>query len=166
MSMLVKLTEEEYLNLPDEPGKHELLNGELISLPPAKDYHSKWALSLILLLVEAVGKERVRCEAGYRMQSDRWLIPDVSVNWPDQAVNEWLVGSPMFAIEIVSRGNTAEEIEGKVETYLEEGAAEVWIIYPKTRTMRVFRKGADLRVTDLYHCDLIGADIRLSELLR
>jgi Uma2 family endonuclease len=95
-----------------------------------------------------------------------WLVPDVSVTWPDQPVDEWLLGAPMIAVEIASRGNTAEEIEGKVAAYLDEGAAEVWIIYPKTRTMRVFRKDTDLRITDLYHCEQLGVDIRLSELLR
>ena len=34
--------------------------------------------------------------------------------WPDQPeLNEYVQGSPMIAIEIASRGNTAEEIERK-----------------------------------------------------
>jgi Uma2 family endonuclease len=34
------LTDEEYLNMPAEPGKHELLDGESISMPPAAHVHS------------------------------------------------------------------------------------------------------------------------------
>ena len=164
MSTLAKLTDEEFLNLPDEPGKQELLDGELIALPPAKDNHSRCAMSLLLLLIDAVGRERVRYEAGYRLKRG-WLIPDVSVTWPNQPVDEWLLGAPMIPIEIASRGNTAEEIEGKIAAYLEEGAAEVWILHPRTRTLRVVRKGHDLRVTGDYHCELIGVDIRLADLL-
>ena len=46
----------------------------------------------------------------------------------------------MIAIEIISPGNSAEEIHRKREAYLEEGVAEVWIVYPVSRVMEVFRK--------------------------
>jgi Uma2 family endonuclease len=71
----------------------------------------------------------------------------------------------MIAIEIVSRGNTAAEIDRKVNAYLEEGAAEVWVVYPATRTMTVFSKDATLRVTDVYRCERIGVTVKLDELL-
>ena len=164
MSTLAKLTDEEFLNLPDEPGKQELLDGELIALPPADHDHAKLSYALFYLLGDMVGRARVAHEEGYHLKRG-WLTPDVSVTWPDQKIDRWLTGAPMIAIEIVSRGNTADEIEGKIAAYLEEGAAEVWIIYLKRRIMRVFRKDSDLRVTDSYHCELIGVDIRLAGLL-
>jgi hypothetical protein len=34
------LTDEEFLNLADHPGKQELLDGELFTLPPAKHSHT------------------------------------------------------------------------------------------------------------------------------
>ena len=34
------LSEDEFLNLPDAPGKQELLDRELVESPPAKCYHS------------------------------------------------------------------------------------------------------------------------------
>jgi Uma2 family endonuclease len=164
MSAITLLTAEEFLNLPDTPGKQELLDGELISLPPAKYYHNGIAMAFHELLLTALDKRRVRFFEGYQLKRG-WLIPDVSVTWPDQPVSEWLQGAPMIAIEIVSRGNTAVEIDRKVGAYLQEGGAEVWVVYPATRSMMVFSKDATLRVTDVYRCERIGVTVKLDELL-
>lgn len=164
MSATTQLTAEEFLNLPDMPGKQELLDGELISFPPAKHYHSLAARAFQKLLETVLDGSRVWFFEGYQLKRG-WLIPDVSVSWPDQPVSEWFQGAPMIAIEIVSRGNTAEEIDRKVGAYLEEGGAEVWVVYPATRSMTVFRKGDTLRVTDTYRCELIGVVVKLDELL-
>jgi len=164
MSAITQLTAEEFLNLPETPGKQELLDGELISLPPAKHDHSKIARAFLKLLEAVLDKSRVWFFEGYQLKRG-WLIPDVSVIWPGQPVSGWFQGAPMIAIEIVSRGNTAEEIDRKVNAYLEEGAAEVWVVYPATRSMTVYRKDETLRVTDVYRCERIGVSVKLDELL-
>jgi Uma2 family endonuclease len=72
----------------------------------------------------------------------------------------------MIAIEIISRGNSADEMDRKTEAYLEEGAAEVWIVYPSRQIMKVFRKdGSYVRVTDVYDCALIGVKVDLQKIL-
>jgi hypothetical protein len=40
MGVVTLLTAEEYLNMPETPGKHELLDGEVISLPVANKFHN------------------------------------------------------------------------------------------------------------------------------
>jgi Uma2 family endonuclease len=164
MSAITQLTAEEFLNLPDTPGKQELLDGELISLPLAKHSHSEIAREFEHLLRSAIDGSSVWRLAAYQLRRG-WLIPDVSVTWPDQPVSEWFQGSPMIAIEIVSPGNTAWEIDRKVSAYLQEGAAEVWVVYPATRSMTAFRKDETLRVTDVYRCERIGVTVKLDELL-
>ena len=89
-------------------------------------------------------------------------MPDVSVSWPDQPVaDDWFQGSPMVAIEIVSRGNTAEELELKTARYLEGGAAEVWIVYPRTGRLAVHSRAASqhLGQGQTYHSNLLGLDV-------
>ena len=119
MSAITQLTAEEFLNLADTPGKQELLDGELISLPLAKNSHSIVARAFQDLLLTALDKSRVWFFEGYQLRRG-WLIPDVSVTWADQLVCEWFQGAPVIAVEIVSRGNTAEEIDRKVSAYLQE----------------------------------------------
>ena len=158
------LSEEEYLSLPDVAGKRELLDEESIELPPAKLYHSEIAKILVRLLTTVMDESHVWTEVAYKLRDGRWLIPDVSVSWLDQPVKDgWYQGSPMLAIEIASRGNTAEELESKTACFLEDGAEEVWVLYPKTRTMVVSRRDAVLRVNpgESYRCDLLNLTITL-----
>ncbi len=70
----------------------------------------------------------------------------------------------MIAIEAVSPGNTAEEIDRKIAAYLNHGAAEVWID-PRTRWMMVHRSSAVERITDVYRCGLVPVAISLSDIL-
>jgi Uma2 family endonuclease len=162
MSVSTLLTEEEFLNLPETPCKQELLDGELIELPPAKRSHSQIVKRFVRLLETVLDETRVWSETGYRLGPRRWLTPDVSVSWPDQPVeNDYFQSSPMVAIEIASRGNTAENLDRKVSAYLETGAEEIWVVYPKTRSMVVFRKDSTQRVpADAeYRCALIGVTV-------
>src|SRR5262249_27984193 len=91
------------------------------------------------------------------------LVPDVSLIWPDQRVDGWYQSSPMLAIEIASRGNQGQELETKTKLYLKHGAAEVWILYPETRTMVVSRAGTNevLRIQEgeSYVCTLVGITV-------
>ena len=149
------LTVEEFLRLPDLPGKQELLDGELISLPPAKLSHMDIASLLYELFRTVLDRGRVKFETGYQLHG-RMLQPDVSVTWPDQPVSDdWLQGAPMIAVEVASRGNTAEEIESKIAVYLEEGSAEVWVIYPRTRSMIVSSRDRIVRTMGIHECELL-----------
>jgi Uma2 family endonuclease len=162
MSISTLLTDEEFLNLPEFAGRQELLDGELIELPPAKHSHSELVKRLVELLHTALDTSRVWTETAYRLRRGRWLVPDASVSWPNQQVeDDWFQGSPMLAVEVASRGNSPDQLEQKVVAYLEHGVGEVWIIYPKTRTMVVFRKGSTVRVASDsdYACDLIGVTV-------
>lgn len=163
MSVQALLSEEEFLELPEYTGKQELLDGELIELPPARDSHDELAKRIAILLAAVLGWSRIWLESGYRLAPRRWLIPDVSVSWPDQRIEEdWKQGAPMIAIEIASRGNTPDQLERKRLFYLADGAAEVWIIYPKTHSMLISRPDGTTIGVDPgadYHCALINVTV-------
>jgi len=89
MSAITQLTAEEFSTFPKTPGKQELLDGELISLPPAKHDHSKIARAFLKLLEAVLDKSRVWVLRGLPTETS-WLIPDVSVIWP---ANQYPAGS-------------------------------------------------------------------------
>jgi Uma2 family endonuclease len=126
----------EFERLPDSPGKRELLRGELIELPPAKQKHNQIAERMYLrlrdILPDAGNRSlgEVHHEMGYLFRDGSWLQPDVSITHAGQTVEDYYLGAPALAVEIVSDSNTADEIAGKVEMYLVNGASEVWIVYP------------------------------------
>ena|SRR5690349_15603657 len=162
MSTKTLMSAEEFLNLPDEPGKQELLDGELIAVPPAKLTHMQIVKGMQEVLERVLPKRRVWVETGYQLSKRGWLQPDVSVSWPDQRVeNDWMQRAPMIAIEVISAANRPEHIDKKTAAYLEQGAAEVWVIYPDTPSMSVFRKESWERVTESYHSQLLGITVHL-----
>jgi len=149
-----KMTFEEFEQLPDEPYKLELLQGELTRMPPPEKRHNRSAYRLAKLLDAALeklgaGVGQVEIEMGYRL-SDRpsWLIPDVSLSFPDQPGDKYLEGSPMIAFEIVSPSNTAAHLDRKIQEYFTGGALEVWIIYPDPRHAWVYVPDAVARRED------------------
>jgi Uma2 family endonuclease len=140
------VTFEDLERLPDEPGKTELLDGELIQMPPAERRHSQLSKRLLLRLfplVESLGADggargfgEVEIEMGYKIgnKPDSWLIPDVSIAHRNQAASDkYYEGAPLIAIEVMSESNTAGKIDRKIEKYLANGAQEVWVFYRETR---------------------------------
>jgi Uma2 family endonuclease len=165
MSTKATLTMAEFLDLPDAPGTQELLHGELLSLPPAKWIHGEIAKRVFELLRSVLDSPRVWFETGYRL-GDHMLQPDVSVSWPEQRIeNGWFQAAPMIAVEVASRGNDPDELEAKVIAYLAAGAAEVWVIHPKTRSMTVSTQDRIFRVTRTYRSDLIAVGVDLQDLI-
>jgi Uma2 family endonuclease len=142
--MTTLLTFEEFEQLPDEPGKMELLDGELIRLPPAKLKHMKIVHRLYGLLgpiFETAGLGEVFMETGYKFSKRAWLQPDVSISHPNQPSNDYLEGAPALAIEVISEAHRAQDMDRKVKTYLANGGVEVWVVYPKTQCAWVYRQG-------------------------
>ena len=161
MSARTLLSEEEFLALPESAGKQELIDGELIELPPATDSHDELSRRLAELFRTALDPSPIWTETAYRLGS-HWVKPDVSVSWPGQPVeNDYKQNSPMLAVEIASRGNTPDELERKRILYLAHGAAEVWVIYPKTHTLLVARPESSIHIAASkdYRCDLLGVTV-------
>jgi Uma2 family endonuclease len=48
-------------------------------------------------------------------------------------------GAPDIAIEVISPTERASESHDKVRAYLRNGTAEVWQVYPKSRTVQIHR---------------------------
>jgi Uma2 family endonuclease len=46
--------------------------------------------------------------------------------------------SPNLAVEVLSKSNTAEEMERKLDDYFEAGVELVWFVNPRARTVEVF----------------------------
>jgi Uma2 family endonuclease len=144
MAAGILVSPKEFAQLPDEPGKQELSNGELVVVPPPKFIHQKLSRRLYDALhacLEATGAGEVWYEAGFQLGPATIRQPDVAVvlghrRAPD---DEWLQGAPDIAIEVLSPGNSAEDIELKISQYLASGAKSVWIVSPKAKQVRIYR---------------------------
>jgi len=161
------ITFAEFEQLPDIEGyKRELVNGELVTMPPPELNHSELARRILSFLFDRFDRRRVWPDhTGYRIGGG-WLEPDVSISWPDQRRDaKYFVGSPMIAIEILSPG---EDWAEKLDLYIADGAKEVWIIDHQKKTMRVFVAEQDkvvlYRVTDAFRSESSGLTISLADI--
>lgn len=169
MSTTALMTFEQFEQLPEAPGKQELLDGEVIETPPPKYRHARIAKRLYDLLSQSVLGDRVFQEGGYRIGGG-WLQPDVSVTRSDHALDAgYLTGAPLLAVEILSPSNTAAAIERKLTLYFSEGADEVWVIAPDKRSMSVYKRADTqvqrLSVHDRYESSAFGVTVDLHSLL-
>jgi Uma2 family endonuclease len=152
-----RLTFEEFERLPDQPGKRELLKGELIELPPADKKHHRIARRIFLRLHAALEEAHKRGEAqelgeadmesGFQLSANVWVIPDASVAFIEESDEKYLVGAPAIAVEVVSPSNSAEDLATKIDLYFQYGAREVWIVYPKPRKVDIHVPGGSRAVT-------------------
>jgi Uma2 family endonuclease len=141
------LTFEEFEQLPDQPGKQELVRGELIELPPPDYKHNKISNRIGDNLKDALRQAHARGEArnlgeafqemGYLLPGAGWLQPDVSVTHAGQSMEKYLTGAPAIAVEVISPSNTAKRIDAKAELYFQFGAREVWRFLPKKKQVMI-----------------------------
>lgn len=131
----------EFELLPDIAGKRELVDGEIITMPPPELAHSQVAKRILFMLAACFDQSRVWPDhTGYRIGKG-WIEPDVSVSFPDQRRDEkYFAGSPMIAVEILSPG---EEIDRKLTLYFADGALEVWVVDLKRKAMTVYLRQND-----------------------
>lgn len=152
--MVVKsqLTLEEFAELPDDGSKQELDRGEVKVMAPPGFRHSRTGRRVDRALSVHVEENllgEVLVETAFMLSSEPPVVrvPDVSFvrssRLPDEEFDEYLSGAPDLAVEVVSPNDRAEELRTKVRQYLDAGAVEVWVLYPKTRQIEVW--GAERR---------------------
>ncbi len=176
-SVTARITFEEFERLPDQPGKLELLRGEVIELPPAKLKHAdivhRVYERLSILLAEARARGRagalgaVYMETGYRMGDRSCLQPDVSITHSDQQAGDYYLGSPALVVEVISDDKTADHVDGKIEEYSRNGALEIWVLYPVRKHVWVYTSGAAEVRSGEFRTELLGGGtIDLDEILK
>jgi Uma2 family endonuclease len=124
--------------------KHqELVRGEVVeTMPPGKE-HGRIALAigkLLSLWVEQGAGGEAGVESGFILAHDPDTIrgPDVyylsapRILSDDKSVAFWTV-APDIAVEVISPGETANEVQEKINDYLAAGTQLVWTVYPPTR---------------------------------
>src|ERR1700682_3517229 len=112
--------------LPDDGMHREIIQGELIVLPPPKSKHSRVASNAFeaLLPLKKRGLGKVFAEAGYRLSENppTWIQPDVSFLRADRIRaserDGYFTGAPELAIEIVSPSESRRDLKRKVACLL------------------------------------------------
>ena len=170
------MTAEELGNLPDEPLRHELIKGELLTMSLPKHEHMRVATNLIVILAQYVRANRlgqVCTEGGYKLESDPDTVlgPDVSFvshNRFALSPEGYHLGPPDLAVEVLSPGDRRGKVEYKLSLWLEFGTRSVWLVNPRKRTVEVIRSIDERRLLhetdDLVDDTLPGFRVKVSEI--
>ena len=170
------MTAEELMNLPGDSMRHELIKGELLTMPPPGYPHGTVTMNLSALLFNYVKTNnlgRVVAEIGYKLETDPDTVlgPDISFIARDRIRNPpegYWPGAPDLAVEVISPGDTKPEVDRKTALWLELGAKSVWNVNPRKRTVEVNRADGERRLfheTDELVDDTVpGFRVKVSEI--
>jgi Uma2 family endonuclease len=162
--------------------RYELNRGVLKTMPPAGIEHGQRALGLGASLYIFVEEHDlgivVAAETGFYLERnpDTVRAPDAAFIRKDRLPEGdlprgYFLGAPDLAVEVVSPGDTADEVDDKVQTWLHFGAQRVWVLSSKTMSVTVYRPDGSAQVLtgdDLLDGEdvLPGFQVQISRLFR
>jgi Uma2 family endonuclease len=152
------MTTEELLALPTNGVERWLIRGQLREKPMTvrNRWHSRIMIRVGYLLESWLERQPeprgsvLGGEAGVRLRRNPDTTVGVDVVYISAEVaartsgeTSLIEGVPVLVVEILSPNDTQEEIEEKIDDYLQAGVALVWVINPYRRTVLICRPGAE-----------------------
>jgi Uma2 family endonuclease len=170
-----RLTEEEFLRLPDDGRKYELVEGEAREVP-AGVLHDAIVMRIGFLMYPSAQKVGflAASSAGFKMVTGNIRSPDVSLvlreRLPEgKPPQGFLEGAPDLAIEVLSPNEDWAELGRKLGEYFASGTKQVWLVDPEKHMVTVYKSLTEVRV--FYADDEISTELlpsfrcKVSELL-
>jgi len=160
---LMSVEEFDRLEEPDELS-YELDEGELVVMTKPRPLHNRVVLRLTSALVRYLETHPV----GEVFNPDNLFVlspktkraPDVSFLTAERAKkideNADIPGAPDLAVEVLSPTDTVSALRRKIRQYFAAGAQCVWVVYPETREVEVWRDAAKPQVV-LQEADVLEA---------
>ncbi|MGH7169579.1 MAG: Uma2 family endonuclease [Gemmataceae bacterium] len=164
------MTTEQLLALPDDGVERWLIRGQLREKPMT--YRNRWhsrAMIRVGYVLEAWLDQQPQPrgsvlggEAGVRLRHDPdttvgidvvYISAELAARDPDDTTI--IDGVPVLAVEILSPNNTVEEIDEKIEQYLEAGVPLVWILNTRHHTVTIHRPDQEPELVNI-HQELSG----------
>ena len=139
-------TYEDYLNLPDDGRRYEIIEGDLY-VTNAPDLDHQFTVSEIQRQIANFVTEH---KLGFIIpapfevhlsETSRPVQPDIlfikAENWPGPGA-KFFEGAPDLIVEVISPSSIRTDQSIKFSAYEQAGVSEYWIANPKTRSVEVF----------------------------
>lgn len=145
MGTKLKLTYQDYVLLPDDGKRYEILDGDLYVTPSPTARHQKVSFNLSLALGQHVRANRLgevfAAPLDVILADDTIAQPDIMFvsNERFQIVRDWVHGAPDLVIEILSPGTRERDRTLKRHLYARHGVRELWLVDPKANVIEVHR---------------------------
>jgi Uma2 family endonuclease len=145
MATVTKLTYDDYVAMPDDGRRHEIVDGDDSVLPWPSTPHQRVSLNLILALapyVEKHGGDLLYAPLDVILSPENVVQPDVVYVRPERAAiveKPGIFGAPDLAVEILSESNRLHDVRRKKKLYERFGVREYWMVDPDRKTVTVLR---------------------------
>ncbi|MEM7773079.1 MAG: Uma2 family endonuclease [Cyanobacteria bacterium P01_A01_bin.37] len=146
-------TDAAFIALPDDGHRYEIVDGELVDMGNSGALHGHICSTLMILLGGYVRLQQLGAmfdsSTAFKMKNGNKRSPDISFFAKErlQGLQElptgFLDGAPDFVVEVLSPGNTVEEMDDKIEEYFENGTRLVWVISPTQHYVLVYRSAQE-----------------------
>ncbi|MDZ7288988.1 MAG: Uma2 family endonuclease [candidate division KSB1 bacterium] len=140
-------TYEDYLQLPDDGKRYEIIDGELYMSPAPTLGHQR-TIRRFLFVIEGFLQENP-CGEVFQAPTDI-ILSDIDVLQPDIVfitkekfdilTRENVQGAPDLVIEVLSPGTEKRDRTIKLKTYSKFGVREYWMANEEQETVEVWRR--------------------------
>ncbi|MBW4516218.1 MAG: Uma2 family endonuclease [Timaviella obliquedivisa GSE-PSE-MK23-08B] len=161
-------TDEEFMALPKDGHRYELVNEALVDMGNSGMEHGYVACILVAVLTTFVQQNRLGavCDSStaFTLKTGNKRSPDVSfvarerLKGLKRPPRGFFQGSPDLVVEILSPGNTVEEIHEKIVEYFNNDTRLVWVIHPDEKYVLVYHSPEPDRLLRP-HDQLEGEDV-------
>jgi len=143
-------TVEDLLALPDDAKRRELVEGEIVEMPPSSKVNAIFAAYIIHLLWAYVLPRQLGfvtgADSGYDINAKNFFQPEAGFITRARAGGMSGVrfpAAPDLAVEIISPSETSRSVLDKARTYVTSGTRLVWAVYPQNKLVDVYRAAED-----------------------
>ena len=134
------------------PGRWEIIEGELIEMPPAGGRHGRIGMRLVRLIGPAADEQQgvlYGPDTGFILRAEPLLlrVPDVAFVSSERLPADFDAGgylrvAPDLVAEVVSPSDRSLDVLAKVVMWLEHGTRLVWVVDPAQATVAVYPAAA------------------------
>ena len=146
-------TDEAFMALPDDSHHYEIISGELIDMGNSGALHGYVCSTLMILLGGYVRQQNLGAmldsSTAFKMKNGNKRSPDIAFFAKERLQgmtvlpSGYLDGAPDLVVEVLSPGNTVEEIDDKLTEYFENGSRLAWVINPIQHYVLVYRSAQE-----------------------
>lgn len=127
----------QWLELPDDGYRYEVIDGVLVKEPPPRPTHGAIITALVAGIIQHISREEQRglfgSAVGVRLADDSIVMPDVVYIRPERRGMigpKVIEGAPDLVVEVLSPSNRADDLVSKRQLYARYGIPEYWIVDP------------------------------------
>ena len=178
----VSWTDEVFLALPRDGHRYEVVDRELVDMGNSGAKHGYFCSRLMIALGGYVQSQNLGImfdsSTAFKLRNGNKRSPDVSFVAKERLMgleelpDGFLELSPDLVVEVLSPGNTTEEVHNKLVEFFDNGTRLAWVVHPIERYILVYYSAQEpdrlLKTTDTLEGESVvpGFSLPIAELFR